>query len=179
MMAIAHVVKESDKASRDKYSAEMKALNARTALRSAREQFEKEEGAGGATQETRARLAKAQAEAKVTKADLERKVDLGWSAKNDKDMGSPNGPLGAAWNSLLSTFGYDTKGGMLGAGTGKTSSEYEAGEKAAQDFDALREEIASTKREMSLVNAALGGTLKVVVEGGMPGLPNATTGPGG
>lgn len=179
MMAIDHVVKESDKASRDQYSAEMKALNARTALRAAREQFQKEEAAGGATPETRARLERAKAEATVAKNDLERRVDLGWSAKNDKDMGGPNGPLGAAWNDLLSTFGYDTKNGVLGSGTGKTSSEYEAGEKAAEDFDALREEMAATKREMSLVTAALGKTLKVSVEGGLPGLPNATTGPGG
>lgn len=179
LMAIDHVVKESDKASKGQYSDEMKALNARTELRAAREQFEKEKAEKGeASPEAKARLEKARMTAKTTQADLQRRSDFGQEALNDRDRGDVDGKWTSAWNSLLSTVGLDPKG-MLGAGTGQTSSQYETGEKAAQDFAALQEEIAATKREMSLVNAALGGTLKVVVESGMPGLPNATTGPGG
>lgn len=181
MMAIDHVTKEADKASKGQYANEMEAVNALSEMKAARAQYEKEQAAGQVTEATKARLNKAKETALLATGDLEKRANLGLEYLQGKDIGSPDGEWSSAWNSMLEGAGLNTKG-VLGAGTGKTSSEYEKGRVAGEGYTELQQSIEAMQKEMANVTRTLSGTLKVSSVDGAPLSPpggSSTTGPGG
>lgn len=177
MMAIEYLAKKSEEEDKRKYKDQMDAVNNRVALRAAQQQADKEASAGGVSPETAARLANARHAVGERARDLTNKLSDAEGKKKDGFLDHMTDAftgktLGRGFNSLMSTMLLDTR-----VGDGQTIQSYQKEQDKIGDVEALQKELADVKAAMAAVNATLGGTLKVSVEGGLPAPSGSTTGP--
>jgi hypothetical protein len=171
MMAIDQVVKGGEDAQKRRLTDEAKALNARSALRAAEEQYNEEVQAGAPTPETAARLDKAKEEARKQAEVLTQRIASGEAFKAD-EWGEKDDYGSAAMNSMFGTDYF---------GTGMNLNQYEDADQNAAKLDELKAELAALKEVMGGVKRTMDGTLKVSVEnlpGVAPALPTAVSGSG-